>query len=48
MLSPEDRCSASCPDRQNAMGKDEEKLMPLPMPNIELKEIDGRDKGCVL
>ena len=30
------------------MGKDDEKLMPLPMPNIELKEIDGRDKGCVL
>ena len=30
------------------MGKDDEKRMPLPMSNIELKEIDGRDKGCVL
>ena len=28
------------------MGKDDDKLMPLPMPNIELKEIDARDKGC--
>ena len=29
------------------MGKDDEKLMPLPMPNIAIKEIDARDKGCV-
>jgi hypothetical protein len=29
-----------------AMGKDDEKLMPLPMPNIAVKEIDARDKGC--
>ena len=28
------------------MGKDDDKLMPLPMPNIALKEIDARDKGC--
>ena len=48
---PSDRGSASAQiaaASYDQMGKDDDKLMPLPMPNIELKEIDGRDKGCVL